>query len=291
MIISQIGLCVFLGGVNAMTNPVIQVSQEGWGQGRPEDVQVLLNSVYEQYRPHIVGLKWPSIIVVPFKDTPITFEQRDAEGRVWIGLNACDRHWSQYSFQFGHELVHVIAGHLDVDRQWSNVPVSFRWFEESLGEAGSLFVLRSMFRDWERHPPYLNWAEYRQSLWEYSQERLDRPQHNLPPGQSFNTWLNAHEAYLRTNYHDRASNSIVARQLLPLFERNPDGWKAVAYLRFSQSGPEMTIDDHLNSWRVSCPENLRPFVTDLAKALGFTLSTNTVVQARNTTLVDRRIKQ
>jgi hypothetical protein len=266
-------ICLMLVGAHSvMAETNIWVSKEGWGDGRPDDIRVLLNSVAAQFESHCQGLTWPGISVFHCEPLPITLDQHDAEGRVRIGLNTRDRPWCQYSFQFGHELVHLIAGHLAVERRWSGIHNPVGWFEESLCEAGSLFALRAMTRDWEARAPFPNWVPYRKELWKYAQERMDLPENNLPNGQTFSEWLKLNEEHLRGDCYNRQANCIVARQVLPVFEQHPEGWKAVTYLRASKAGPEALLEPHLLGWRDACPDELRPFVTSLAEALGLSLT-------------------
>jgi hypothetical protein len=251
--------------------PDIKIASDDWGDGRPSDIRALLRSVAEQFEPHFRGLPWPDILVFHNKELPITLTQRDADGRVQIGLSTRNRRWAQYSFQFSHELVHLIIGHLTGEKRWITTLNPVGWLEESLCEAGSLFALRAMSRDWETRAPFFNWVQYRQNLWNYAQDRLDLPEHNLPKGQTFSEWLKLHEAQLRSNCCNRQANSIVARQMLPVFEKYPAGWKSVAYLRASGAGPEAPLDAHLRGWHDACPEELQLFVGDLGEALGVSL--------------------
>lgn len=113
--------------------------------------------------------------------------------------------------------------------------------------------------------------EYREELWRYAQEVLDRPEHNLLKGQKFSEWMESLEVLLRKDCYNRPANTIVARQLLPVFEHCPAGWGAVAYFRASLAGPDATLKSHLLGWRAACPDSLRSFVTDIAGVLSVSL--------------------
>ncbi len=241
----------------------IRVLDDDWNAPR-SNLQALLESTARQIHRHFDGLDWPAIEVYRSQPWPITIHQRGAEGQVRIGLTPQGMYWAQYAFQFGHELGHLIAGHLQTDRQHSN-----SWFEEAVCECASLFVLRSMHDDWETNPPYANWKDWRKHLWNYAQTRMDAPEHNLPEGQDFPAWYKANEENLMNrDSHQGARTVIVARQLLPVFEEDPAGWQAVAYLRSGDANPHGPLEKLLPAWHDACPEALRGFVVSLAETLG-----------------------
>ena len=65
---------------------------------------------------------------------------------------------------------------------------------------------------------------------------------------------------------------MVARRLLPLFEKTPSGWEAVTYLNLGErSDPKLTLAQHLADWRKAAPAEHRAFITALALELGVRL--------------------
>jgi len=172
----------------------------------------------------------PSIDVYHRADHPQTDSRRAAGNRIAIGLTARDNHWAQYSFQFAHECCHALINYsndergLARDRRYANL-----WLEESLCETASLFTLRALSRSWLIAPPYGVWRDYASWFAAYAQERLALPEHHLPAGTSFAVWFRANEPALRKGPTERDRNTIVAAQLLPIFEREPRGWEALAF--------------------------------------------------------------
>ena len=65
----------------------------------------------------------------------------------------------------------------------------------------------------------------------YAQERLALPEHHLPAGTSFVVWFRANEPALRHDPTKRDRNTIIAAQLLPIFEKEPRCWEALAFFR------------------------------------------------------------
>lgn len=125
-----------------------------------------------------------------------------------------------------------------------------------------------MARSWRTAPPYPAWAGYAAALNTYAEQRLAQPEHRLPAGTSFPEWFRENQPALRRSPVLRERNAIVASRLLPLFEAQPGGWEAVAFLPCGSRGAEASFDAHLEEWRAQCPAPLRPFVTKLAAAFG-----------------------
>jgi hypothetical protein len=245
----------------------IELAPDGWGEGNPADIRRVLRSASRQFMRGPTDLAWPNIHVFYNPGHPITHRALRQDGRVEIGLNTSDRLWSQYSYQFAHEMVHFIAGHLPVAIRWQTVENATGWVEESICEAGSLFALRSMSMEWKTRPPYPNWKDYSSALWNYAQERMDNQDHCIPEGMSFPEWLAQNVEALRGDPYNRKLNTIVAKQMLSVFEAKPLTWNAVAYLRTSQAGPDAQLDEHLLGWINGCPQELRQYVQRITAAL------------------------
>ncbi len=144
---------------------------------------------------------------------------------------AQDTYWAQYSFQFAHEFCHALANYANNPRQLVRYPPNANlWLEESLCETASLFALRAMSRSWRTAPPYPAWRSYAPWLNAYAEERLARPEHHLPAGTPFLVWFHEKQSALRQNSAIRERNTIVALQLLPLFEAEPRGWETLTFL-------------------------------------------------------------
>jgi len=77
----------------------------------------------------------------------------------------------------------------------------------------------------------------------------------LPPGTQFSIWFR----------ENQSRNTIIATQLLPIFEAEPRGWEALAFLNSASSDPQSSLAQHLARWRSRCPQELRSFVTKIAE--------------------------
>jgi hypothetical protein len=84
-------------------------------------------------------------------------------------------------------------------------------------------------------------------------------------------WFRENQSALRQNSDMRDRNTIIATQFLPIFEAEPHGWEAVTFLDRGSSDAEESLAQHLAEWRSRCPEELRPFVTKIAKVFAVQL--------------------
>jgi hypothetical protein len=183
---------------------------------------------------------------------PMTVQDQglpDGEEVVW--LNTHGTHWAQLAYQFAHEFCHVIADPKTMP--WDD----FLWIEESICETASLYALRCMAKTWAVEPPYPNWREYAAKLEEYATERMARPEHCLPEGVQFAAWLADRLPLLASDAGRRADNTIIAKQLLPVFEAEPAGWRAVRFLHSWERQAGATLASFFAGWALACPPDCR----------------------------------
>ena len=243
----------------------IRVQANGFGRASPADITVVLQSAGSELWRHCPRTQLDGIDVYHRIDHPQTDFKRTPSGRVAIGLATQDTYWAQYSFQFAHEFCHTLANYSNNPGHLVRYPPNANlWLEESLCETASLFTLRAMSRSWRIAPPYPAWRVYAPWLNAYAEHRLALPEHHLPAGTPFVTWFRKNQSALRQNSAIRERNTIIAIQLLPLFEAEPRGWEALAFLNRGAPDANKSLVQHLAVWRSLCPEDLRPFITRLA---------------------------
>ena len=243
----------------------LRVQANGFGGASPADIAAVLTAAALEIWKHCPRTQLDGIDVYYRGDHPQTDFKRTPSGRIGIGLSARDTHWAQYAFQFAHEFCHALVNYSNNPKQ--SVRYSRHanlWFEESLCETASLFALRAMSRSWRTAPPYPAWRGYAPWFNDYVGQRLALPEHRLPARRSFLAWFRENEPALRQNPDRRDRNTIIAIQLLPIFESEPRGWETVAFLNRGSSNAEGSLAQHLVEWRSQCPDDLRPFVNRLA---------------------------
>ena len=208
------------------------VAEEGWGEAQPQDVKRLLSDTTSHLARHIRDPVEQVIRVerAPVSDPePRTLYRDSLQDPITVRLEASDRHWAQFAFQFSHEFCHILSGYERLKENPNH------WFHEAICELASLFTLRRMAEEWPTNPPYPHWSDYSPSLASYAEERLQRPEHRLPPGLTVSGWLASEEDALRADPYQREKNAIVAGALLPLFESDPTGWNAIRFFPQSSS--------------------------------------------------------
>jgi hypothetical protein len=243
----------------------IRVLPNGFGRASSADIAAVLQSAaYELWR-QCPRTQLDGIDVYYRADHPQTDFKRTSSGRIGIGIAARDTHWAQYGFEFAHEFCHALANYSNNPQQLVRYPRHANlWLEESLCETASLFALRAMSRSWRTAPPYPAWRSYAPWLNDYVEQRLALPEHHLAAGTPFLVWFRENQSALRQNSNMRDRNTIIAIQLLPIFEAESRGWEAVAFLNRGSSNAAESLAQHFVEWRSQCPKELRPFVTRLA---------------------------
>lgn len=243
----------------------IIVDKGKWGTASPADIRtVLLGAAAEIWR-NCPGQLIRPIRVYHRTDFPLTDFSHDLRGRIKIGLASEDTRWAQMAFQFAHEFCHALAQHSAAARRaWRTARHANLWFEESLCEVGSLFVLRRLAVTWQTQPPYPQWRTYAAAFGNYATDRLARPDHQLPDGVTFRDWFEHNESGLRLNGAMRAKNVVIARQMLPLFEAEPSGWDAVSYLNLGKRDAKKSLAKYFEEWRAAAPPAHSAFIGRIA---------------------------
>ena len=240
----------------------IAVRPKGFGKASSADIRAVVQAAAGELWRYCPTTQLAAIDVYHRADHPQTDFETVSGGRIAIGLAAQDTHWAQYSFQFAHEFCHALANYSNNARPPVRCPRHANlWLEESLCETASLFALRAMGRSWQTDPPHPAWWEYAVWLNSYAKERLALARNRPPPGMPFSIWFHENQSFLRRNPTERSRNTIIATHLLPIFEAEPRGWEALAFLNSASINPKSSLARHLAQWRSRCPQRLRPFVT------------------------------
>jgi hypothetical protein len=238
---------------------VIRVAADEWGDAAVADITKVLESAGGSLTGCVPGLDLPPIEVARSKATPIVLFQRGPKGEIRVQLNVEDRRWAQFAFQFGHEMGHIVCGYADY-------PNPNKWFEETLCEAASLFVLGRMAEGWKTRPPYPHWKDYAGSLRQYRDERTAKA--GLPEGSTLAAWFRPKEPSLRKDGTQRELNLTMAAAILPLFEEAPERWAAVRTLNAVHGDASRSFADYLRDWSRSTPEPQRPIIAKIAERFG-----------------------
>jgi hypothetical protein len=240
----------------------IRVAADGWGNAGTADITPVLRSAGESLASQFPDRKFPPIEVSRSSTTPITLFKRGPAGELRVKLNVEGPYWSQFAFQFGHEMGHIVCGF----EEYANPNL---WFEETLCEAASLFVLGRMAESWKTRPPYPNWKDYAGSLRKYRDDRIAKAR--LPEGTTLASWFRGQEAALRKDAGLRDLNLTMASALLPLFEEAPERWAAVSTLNAVHGDGSRSFAQYLKDWSASSPEKHRELIAKIAARFGVSM--------------------
>ncbi len=236
----------------------IRVAEKDWGGVRRATVKRHLDSVAREIWVYFPGRKLKPIIVEP-RGGPIVLYRRGKQGEYFIKLNTGGTLWAQYAYQFAHEFCHVLCNY-DPDVHGND------WFEESICELASLFVLRKMGESWKTRPPFSHWKSYAKHLTSYAQKRID--QYKLKKGETLAKWYKSKVKQLAGSATKRDLNSVVAVALLDLFEKEPRHWRAVGYMNVGKPGRQQSLGEFLGDWKKNSPREHRGFIDKIVKRFG-----------------------
>lgn len=245
--------------VNFSLNPT------AWGQGLPQVIVKLLDSVITDFYSNLdLAIISNTPVVVcsdlirnPPKSNP---EIIKTNGLTIIFLSTKDLLWSQYSYQFSHELCHYV-----INTPFPPANDKFGWWEESLCELASIYTLSKMSITWQTNPPYQNWTDYANALSTYANDIINKPENTLT--KPLSVWLSENLPSLFLDRYKRTENGIVAVHLLPLFTATPDLWKTIQYLNPIHVTADMTFNTYLDEWRKNIPMYLHKHFDQLVNLL------------------------
>lgn len=166
----------------------ISVLDCDWGDADRDNIKSLLQDVSS----HIIGeLRdlfdgMMRVMNLPTQNSRRTFYRQPNDDTYEINLTSKNKNWSQFAYQFAHELCHVLGRY----EQFRDNPNN--WFHEAICELASIFTLRRMGERWHTQPPYPTWTTYSESLIAYAEDVVDKYRRLSPVG-SFSTWLSETE--------------------------------------------------------------------------------------------------
>ncbi len=245
----------------------LEIAPDPWGTARHEDIQAVCESAGRELMPYFPGRKLDPIKVGQANGgSPITLYKRGDSGEIRMLLNTRNTFWAQFAFQFGHELCHVLCYY----REANNPQL---WFEESLCEAASLFVMRRMADSWKTDPPYSNWKSFAPAFDNYVDDRISNTAKCKE--NSIAEWYRNHRSQLESDATNRELNQVVAvKVLLPMLQMNPQHWQALDHLNQWDANRRLTFAEYLQDWHDRVPVEHKAFVATIAENFEITLNLN-----------------
>lgn len=244
----------------------------GFGEDLDDEIHAVLLSAGESIWQHCPNTYWqvPGFYIYYNEPYPIANFELTADGRIAIGLATKDTYWCQYAFQFAHEFCHALTGH---SNDWRSKALGGErpnhWLEESICEVASLFALRAMGKSWKDHPPFVNWKDFAEKLTEYAEERMTKIK--SASTDAFLPWFEKHQSLMRKNATMRDHNGRVALELLPLFEKHPEGWEAMTEFKGPKPAADQSLQLHFQQWLERVDKSQKEFIKGLAAVFAIEL--------------------
>lgn len=222
-------------------SPLLIIENGNWGGTSLRTVHAVLKSAFDvlldafgkfpDYPVHVA--RWS-------QDPRVFYDYRPYQ----IRISAHDTYWCQYVYQFSHELCHVMT---NFDRHKEH---KHKWFEESLCELASLFVLHRLATVWKERPPaeIIDAAEFAPHFRTYADDvgndigNVKTDRRDLPQ------WLTKHIDTLEANPFNRELNRILAVAPLDRFLEDPSLWRDCGWLDHWDPSANATFRDYLDSW-------------------------------------------
>jgi len=226
------------------TQAQLRINPEGFKMAEWE-----LRTLFEPTIRIFPEAKDPPLFISRHREGPITLFERTPRGEVAIRLDCEDRYYSQFIYQFAHELTHVRANFQPTDHE-------NKWLEETLCETASLFALRKLSKHWEKNAPNDALKNYRKSLAAYAATVIKgREPLTLKTSPAF---YQKHEATLRKSATERSLNGAFANLILPLLEAEPGHWKVLPHFPRIKGS---SLTSHFQAWRKASPKEHHSFLT------------------------------
>jgi len=244
----------FAGEVDGLR---FRVAADGWGSATNQEVESVLRSAAGVLWKYFPKRKLEPFVVVRGREGPIVHYQRNVVGEIVMKLDTQDYLWCQFVYQFSHEFCHILCGYRE-DALNRN-----RWFEETLCEAASLFVLRRLPDVWSERPPCQAWRSYAPEFRHYAQQVMDSRSQVGSGHLGDYYWKNRRT--LESTPRERNLNGAMALPLLALLEGAPESWEAVASLNSAPSEAGETFAAYLARWQAAAPARHRGFIGEVIR--------------------------
>lgn len=205
----------------------------------------------------LVSDRQPASLIVRNKPDPGTppsiwlHKDRPDTAIVILAVGAQD--WSRLTYQFGHELGHVLANSWQVD---ANPRPPCQWLEEALVEAFSLRGMRRVARLWQEEPPFEGAAELGTQVGDYGAIIASKHQEvaDEQGAARFRTWLRRNRSELEAQTGLSGPAYAAVTTMLAQMEKRPSGVDDLGALNRWPERSSLRLEDYLARWEQSCAE-------------------------------------
>ena len=218
---------------------LVTVENGNWGATSLRSIHAVLTSATEVLSDAFGRAPDAPIRVAPWNRDPQVF---DGKRPYQIRLSARDRYWSQYVYQFSHELCHIMT---NFDRHKGH---KHRWFDESLCELASLFVLHRLAELWKERPhvEIVGATEFAPNHRTYA-ERIAARYPRLSRDH-LAEWFARIGPTLEVDPYQRELCGTIAVALLDSFQGDYTLWQDCGHLNYWDPNADATFKEYLDSW-------------------------------------------
>ena len=246
----------------SMPDPPITVVNMNWGATSLSAIRGVLMSVYDALTEAFGRTPESPIEVMRWHKRHAILVANARPYKVYLATRS--RYWSQYAYQFSHELCHILT---NSDRFGSH---KHKWFEETVCEAASLFALHRIAETWaERLPKDLFKAREFAPHHEKYVNNLEQKR-TLPRSPPLTLWFAKHLEKLENNRYDRKRTEVIAVELAHAFGKQPALWRDCRLLNTWNAARNETFTEFLDEWsaRVDQRDNSKSAPEIVRRMLG-----------------------
>ncbi len=219
--------------------PLVAVANGDWGGTSLHAVHAVLESAVLVLCDAFGRIPDAPVRVHPGDGPPMV-----AWGRrpYWIRISARDTYWCQYVHQFSRELCRVLVN-FDRIRHHRH-----KWFEETLCELASLFVLHRLSERFRHDPPcdVLGARDFAPHFRTHADVIANRAP--PPPPDGLSAWLREKLPALEENHADRDLNLTAAAAMLNAFLDDGSLWRDCGSLNLWDAALDRSFAGYLESW-------------------------------------------
>jgi hypothetical protein len=227
-----------------------------WGESAPGDVLAVLSRMRQACLGGIrlVSDRQPDEIRVDnhTSGTPAVWLHPDHTDMAWLIVDVGPFDWSKLSYQFGHELGHVLCNSWGPDA----VPrTPCQWLEESMVEAFSIRGLGVLATSWEESPPFPNDQKFGDAIRRYRQNLIDGYRDKTATEANLAEWFRANRSTLE---HAAAWDGPAVVGILHEFEGDKGCVEDLGAVNRWPGRSGVPLADYLRLWLASCAEVRAP---------------------------------
>lgn len=181
----------------------------------------------------------------------------DNADTAWIVVDIGALDWCKLSYQFGHELGHVLCNSWQRE---AKPRLPSQWLEEALVEAFSIRGLGLLADSWQQRPPFPHNAAFADAIRKYRKDLIDKYQKpaEKPEALGMCAWLRRNRDALD---HTGGVGVIEGPEIVQIVAALESNKACVEDLGALNRWPERSgvpIEEYLRLWQASCAEIKAP---------------------------------